>query len=205
MVSQDRWAHLPEPPAKPAETWWSTWRRAWAASAPGTVTASEEGHGLNKAVWTQRDFATMGWHDASIWAYEVHDTIAPDDQDARRVVFDIDYITRWVIPERRRDPFTFWVAPCTLIFTGVSELEIDVSPAAAPPYDVEDLYAVRGGWHLVGHDLGLDGDEGAGIDVRIAATGFTQIFRRPLVHLGSPVLDLAARGGYSYSEVPAPL
>lgn len=209
MVTQDRWAHLPEPPVEPAETWWSTWRRVWAASAQGTMAVPEQGHGLSRAVWTQRDFATMGWHDASIWAYEVQDAIPPDGQSAqpgaRRVVFDIDYTTRWVTPKRREDPFTFWVAPCTLVFTGVSELEIDLSAAATPPYDVEGIYAVEGGWHLLGHDLGFDDDEGPGIDVRIAATGFTQTFRQPPVHMESQVHDLAARGGYSYSEVPASL
>jgi hypothetical protein len=39
--------------------------------------------------------------------------------------------------------------------------------------------------------------------MNIAATGFTQTFRRIPVHVEGQSLDLAARGGYSYSDVPA--
>jgi hypothetical protein len=81
-------------------------------------------HGLSKFTWTTDDFAAMGWHDARIWAYTFHKSQAvdvtrevPTPQD--RLLLDLDYITRWVHPDEPGEPFSFWVAPATLVFTGV--------------------------------------------------------------------------------------
>ncbi|WP_456846797.1 hypothetical protein [Cellulomonas sp. P5_C6] len=181
-VSVDRWAHLPAPTDRASEH-------------------DEEvpEHGLSRAVWTERDFAQLGWHDATIWAFDVR-RADYSDLDARawptdRVVLDLDYITRWVQPSRGRQHFTFWVAPCTLVFAGVTELVLDVRPGRIEDLEITDIHAVDGGWHVEGH----------GIDMKIAATGFTQTFRRIPVHIEGQSLDLAARGGYSYSERPAPI
>lgn len=70
----------------------------------------------------------MGWHDATLWAFQVQhadpfdEDTNPDPQD--RAILDLDYITRWVDPEPGTRHFQFWVAPCTLVFLGVTELEL---------------------------------------------------------------------------------
>lgn len=179
-VSVDRWAHLPAPTNRPPER-------------------EEElpEHGLSRPVWTERDFARLGWHDATIWAFDVqradYSNLDTPTWPTDRVVLDLDYITRRVEPRRGRDPFTFWVAPCTLVFAGVTELVLDVRTLGIEDLEIAEIHAVNGGWHV----------EGYGFDMKVAATGFTQTFRRIPVHIEAQGLDLAARGGYSYSEVPA--
>ena len=69
------------------------------------MTHFSETYNLDKWVWTNDDFGVMGWHDSLIYAFKV-------DQD---LYFDIDYIFKWVQPNQDHW-FSFWVAPCTLIF-----------------------------------------------------------------------------------------
>lgn len=179
-VSADRWAHLP-------------------ATSDRTPERGDEvpEHGLSRPVWTERDFGQLGWHDATLWAFDVQRADYGDLDTpmcpADRVMLDLDYITRWVQPSRGGNSFTFWVAPCTLVFVGVTELVLEVRTGRAEHMEIADIHAVSGGWHVEGH----------GFDMKIAATGFTQTFRLIPVHIESQSLDLAARGGYSYSEVPA--
>ena len=86
----DRWAHLPESPI------------------PEHVLREHEDevlpHGLVRSVWTERDFQAMGWHDATLWAFQVEHA-APFDQDGNddlleRVFLDLDYITLGRSPAR---------------------------------------------------------------------------------------------------------
>lgn len=111
---RDRWAHLPEPPIPPDLL----------RDKPEDLPP----HGLARAVWSDEDFPTMGWHDATLWAFQVQhadpfdEDTNPDPQD--RAILDLDYITRWVDPEPGTRHFQFWVAPCTLVFLGVTELEL---------------------------------------------------------------------------------
>src|SRR5690348_9572503 len=51
---------------------------------------------LEKAVWTDGDFDTMGWHDASVHAIAFHEE-EHGAQDA--LLLDLDYIVRWLDPE----------------------------------------------------------------------------------------------------------
>lgn len=67
--------------------------------------SSSETYHLDKWVWTNDDFDEMGWHDSLIYAFKV-------DKD---LYFDLDYIFEWVEPQQGLW-FSFWIAPCTLIF-----------------------------------------------------------------------------------------
>lgn len=183
--AEDRWAHLRTPPVSEAL------RREHSGDVPE--------HGLVRPVWTEHDFAALGWHFASLWAFEVQHGECVDGESqpwpTDRVALDLDYITRWVAPQKPSKSFTCWVAPCTLVFSGVSELELNFRDAASGPRTISEIYPVRGGWHVAGAE---------GFDIKLAATGFRQTFRHRPVH-GYPRLELAARGGYSFSETPATL
>ena len=55
---------------------------------------------------------------------------------------------------------------------------------------------MKGGWHVEGHE---------DFDLKVAAAGFRQTFRKaPKLQPGQS-LGLMERGGYSYSETPAML
>lgn len=61
----------------------------------------------------------MGWHDSSI-----HSIGFP--QDEPELIFDIDYIFKWVLDEQSR-VYNFWVSPCTLTFFSVGNLKFELS------------------------------------------------------------------------------
>jgi len=195
-VVEDRWAHVDDAQPERARRQHKRW-----AELPDD--------GLERAVWTHEDFPDMGWHDACVWGFAVEHGEYPDPEDypedptvppaTDRLLLDLDYITRWVDPVRPSKYFTYWVAPCTLVFTGVTELDVDIDSLAVGPHELEDVYAVRGGWHVAGHATG----DGSGFDIRVAATGFRQTFRRRPVHTDAPLLTLTDRGGYSFAETPA--
>lgn len=69
-------------------------------------------HGLSKAVWADADFETMGWHDATVWAYSLQKADTDDVLDGRpwptgRLLLDLDYITRRVEPAEPGGSFSF--------------------------------------------------------------------------------------------------
>ena len=48
---------------------------------------------LEKTVWSEHDFETMGWHDATIWAMVA-------DTEKYEYAIDLDYIFKWVHPKK---------------------------------------------------------------------------------------------------------
>ncbi|NUR93975.1 MAG: hypothetical protein HOV67_01815, partial [Kribbellaceae bacterium] len=127
-----------------------------------------------KATWTDADFDEMGWHDCRVHALSVG--VRDDGFPWQRVLFDLDYITRWVPPED--GTFTFWIAPATLVFDEAWDVTADLAPAN----DLLDLDAVHRLaapddrpdplWHLEGHNF----------DLRLRAPGYTQYLRAEPVH-----------------------
>jgi hypothetical protein len=79
---------------------------------------------LEKAVWTDADFVTMGWHDATVHAIAFHE----DEQNAE-LLLDLDYIVRWIDPEPPAEHLTFLVAPATLVFENVWGLDGELGAA----------------------------------------------------------------------------
>lgn len=76
---------------------------------------------LKKWILTEDDFSKMKWHDCSIYAMAFQ-------KHAYKLMFDIDYIFKWVTPTDKENPYyKFWIAPTTLVFENVYDLEIDIS------------------------------------------------------------------------------
>jgi len=100
---------------------------------------------LEKSVWTDADFERMGWHDCPIHA------IAFDSDDikiennlilsAGSLVFDIDYIFKWIHPEKEDGCYSFWIAPCTLMFKNVDTVEINLNTGSmiVEEQDIEEI------------------------------------------------------------------
>jgi hypothetical protein len=74
---------------------------------------------LEKWVWTEADFDVMGWHDSQIHAM----AFFPEEFE---LAFDIDYIFQWVDPQPNETYFKFWVAPATLVFKNVFDVEFEI-------------------------------------------------------------------------------
>jgi hypothetical protein len=151
------------------------------------------GHGLEKSVWTDADFGRMGWHESHVRAI----ALLPDDEDdfAGRLLIDLDYIVRWAGGHSPGEAYTFWIAPATLVFHGVYELEgslqgTDGEVWALTREAVDDT---------LGYDRwALEADVG----LVFRAAGFRQIMRREPMHVHAQSLTPAERGGLSFSELP---
>ena len=84
---------------------------------------SNEHFRLEKSIWTDHDFDVMGWHDVHVHGIAFK-------PDAFELYFDIDYIFAWIDPEPPDKHYTFWVAPCTWVFSNVYDIEMDVGTSS---------------------------------------------------------------------------
>ncbi len=88
-----------------------------------------EKYEIEKNIWTEVDFEQMGWHDSHIYKIRL----------AEDLELDIDYILQWNKPEIEGLPFTFWVAPATLVFNKVKNIKFEFDTAFDIPFEIEDI------------------------------------------------------------------
>jgi len=156
---------------------------------------------LDKSVWTQEDYEQMGWHDCSIYGL----TFFPvDEVGTTHLVFDIDYIFKWVNPLKAGQPFSFWVSPCTLVFkdTFALTMNIDRRGGTTDMLEVADLYLVdkveqeANQWI---YEWKIDLQEGY---INFKSSGFNQIVRLKPIFTNGQSLTLDERNGISFSQTP---
>lgn len=159
----------------------------------------DSGHlesGLSKSVWTDVDFSEMGWHDATIHGL----CVQPTDGVLPRLLLDIDYIVRWVHPVPPATYFSFWMAPATLVFEDVWDLEGDLDfKGTTLDLEIDGLHRLVPDdgreahplWHIEGHAF----------DLKFRATSYRQYFRKAPALASRQVLSHAQRGGYTFAEV----
>jgi hypothetical protein len=146
-----------------------------------------------RRIWTEADFEQMGWHDCAVHAL----AFRPERFELR---LDLDYILRWIAPTEPGGPFTFRLAPATLVFHNVSEATVDLQPwtGALPTLDAltrADPQPTPNG-RLVTWSWELDGHEGA---IRLRATGYTQALRAAPRVAPEQRLTWEERGGPSFA------
>ncbi|MFI6407525.1 hypothetical protein [Streptomyces sp. NPDC050548] len=152
--------------------------------------------GLSKSVWSDADFPEMGWHDATVHGLSVQ----PTDDVLPRLLLDLDYIVRWVHPVPPATHFSFWVAPATLVFDDVWDLEGDLDfKGTAPDLEIDGVHRLVPDdgredlplWHIEGHAF----------DLRFRASGYRQYFRKAPTRASRQALPNAERGGCAFTEV----
>jgi hypothetical protein len=107
-------------------------RQAWNVGGKRILTQSANfkmTYELEKQIWTDKDFEQMGWHDCRIYKMHV----------SKNLELDIDYIFKWNEPELDGIPFTFWVAPATLIFKEIKNLTIELDTAFEDAVEIQDI------------------------------------------------------------------
>jgi hypothetical protein len=87
---------------------------------------------MNKLIWDESDFDKMSWHDNFIHAFTY-------DPDENLFLIDIDYITEWINPKEKGSHFSFVVAPSTLIFDGVYDLDVDIKVGNVSTFDILEI------------------------------------------------------------------
>jgi hypothetical protein len=86
-----------------------------------------------KRIWTDADFDQMGWHDNRIYKIRLTGDLE----------IDLDYILKWNEPDLEGLPFTFWVAPATLVFKKIEnfrfEFDIPFTESFFDCFDIESI------------------------------------------------------------------
>src|SRR5215831_20800336 len=147
---------------------------------------------LRKRMWTDQDFEKMTWHDVKIHAMALN----PYRKGKMffttgELVFDIDYILKWV--QTADKPYGFWVAPATLVFNNVTQVTMH-SFFPDPVWEIDDIQreevkpaSVRTWlWKI------WDGE------LSFRSTGFSQYIRKEPVLQDQQELSLRERGGISF-------
>jgi hypothetical protein len=153
----------------------------------------EQGYTLEKSVWTTEDFDVMGWHDSKVHAFGM-----PVDQF--ELCLDIDYILKWVDPVPPTKPFTFWVAPATLVFENVMDFKLEMD-TISPTFDIlslkrsDETLSPNGRLRLWRWEI-----DGVGGNIGFQSSGYTQYFRRRPLHIASQVLTYDERGGLTFDR-----
>lgn len=166
--------------------------------------SQEETFTLDKSTWTHDDLEVMGWHDANIYGLTFENS---ENNWSSDFLLDIDYIFQWVNPVPPSEYFSFWVAPCTLIFKQTFDLKIDFSTGGGvlDTMEIADLYLkskVEQEKNLFMYEWVIELQQGV---IRLKSYGYEQIVRQYPSHVQTQVLSLDERGGICFSRQPCSL
>ncbi len=148
---------------------------------------------LEKSIFSEKDFDTMGWHDNTIWSMLA-------DPDSFEYSFDIDYIFKWVNPKNDEDSFKFWVSPVTLVFENIHSVQIDIKSSQGNieilELLMEELQLTPNG-KFTEHNFRFECEEGF---ISLNATNFKMYVRQKPKLLERQCLTIDERCGISFSK-----
>ncbi|MEZ5016699.1 MAG: hypothetical protein R2800_06585 [Flavipsychrobacter sp.] len=161
-----------------------------------------EQYTLGKSIWKVEDYEDMSWQDANVYAM----SFVKDAEEALsgNLVLDIDYIFEWVDNDDTEEHYSFWVAPCTLVFSNVLnfKMSIDKTEYNLDLIDIADIHLLEktpveegGFWYSWQIEL-ADGE------ITFSSEDMYQVVRQQPIYTDSQVLTLEERGGVSFSVVP---
>ncbi|MEJ8844965.1 hypothetical protein WG954_21400 [Lacibacter sp. H375] len=137
---------------------------------------------LEKKVWTDADFEQMGWHDCNIYKIRL----------AKDLELDIDYILQWNNPELEGIPFTFWVAPATLVFTSTQNLTFEFDFGFEDVFEIEDIEREGNNqWTIITRQGNL----------QFTCNGYEQFIRQEPSFQFEQRISYIERNGYSLDRV----
>ena len=136
---------------------------------------------LEKNIWTESDFEKMGWHDSHIYKIGLREDLE----------LDIDYILQWNKPEIDGLPFTFWVAPSTLVFRLVRNLSFELDTAFNDTFEIEDIEKNETSNGTVWTIITRQGD------IEFTSDGYTQYIRQEPSFQFGQTISYAERYGWT--------
>lgn len=136
---------------------------------------------LEKLIWTDSDFEKMGWHNH---IYKIRLTADLE--------LDIDYIIKWNPPDIEGSPYTFWVAPATLVFKDIRNLNFDFTTGFESSFEIEDIEREnKNQWTIITRQG----------DIQFVSEGFEQFIRQKPSFQFGPQISYAERYSYSLDRV----
>lgn len=136
---------------------------------------------LEKDIWTDADFENMGWHDCRIYKIRL----------GLDLELDIDYIFKWNQPDLEGLPFTFWLAPATLVFRRPKQVTFDLDIAFE---DVGEIDSIERSVGDEGISWTIDTQKG---EIQLLSSGFEQFIRQKPTYQFGQTISYFDRYGYS--------
>jgi hypothetical protein len=159
---------------------------------------TKDTYNLEKSLWTHEDFESMGWHDSMIYSMCIEKNAGNWTGD---LIFDIDYIFKWVNPHKESESFSFWVAPCTLIFEEAFGLKInlDTTDYSIEGIEISDLELIKKESHdsVDRFHWNILLQQG---NIEFESKGFKQFVRKKPIHVSGQQLTSQERGGISFDK-----
>lgn len=165
------------------------------------MTDQKNNYELDKFIWTQDDFEQMCWHDSRIYGFVFENN---NENWASDLLFDIDYIFKWVNPVPPAKSYTFWVSPCTLIFKECFDLSISVqtngnSLDLLEITDICLISKIEQEKNKFLFDWSVDLQEGK---ITFKSYGFKQVVRELPIHTNQQILTFEERNNANFSRKP---
>ena len=139
-------------------------------------------HELEKNIWTDADFEKMGWHDNQIYKICLTEDLE----------LDIDYIFKWNNPDIEGLPFTFWIAPATLVFKKIKNLSFDFDTQFEDSFEIDVIERENSNQWTIITQHG---------DIQFISDGFEQFIRQAPSFQFGQTISYAERYGYSLDRV----
>jgi len=86
---------------------------------------------MQKSLLDDADFSNISFHDNLIHAM----TFGPDES---AFLIDIDYLAEWISPDKD-GYYSFVIAPSTLVFKDIYDLQIDVVVKSVHTFDIYEI------------------------------------------------------------------
>lgn len=126
----------------------------------------------------------MGWHDNNVYKIGLTEDLE----------LDIDYIFQWNKPELEGLPFTFWVAPATLVFRQIKNLCIELDTAFNNTFEIEDIKKTESDNGTTWTIITKQGD------IEFISEGYTQYIRQEPTFQFGQFISYAERGAWTLEK-----
>ena len=151
---------------------------------------------IEKKIWDNNNFEEMGWHDNKIYGLSF-------GVEEYEISFDIDYIFKWIAPEKNETNFKFQISPATLVFRNVYDLNISFSSVNII---IEEVYrdnptTPKNYMHIkepLEYDWTIKTTNG---DITFKSVGFIQYIRQEACILEENSIGLVRRKGISFEPI----
>lgn len=147
---------------------------------------------LDKHLWTDADFDIMSWHDCPIHALSF--------TKENELMLDIDYIFKWNLMKNKKH-YQFWIAPCTLIFENVYDIEFESGHTTLiiDSISKENPKVPKNADHI-GKDTEYDWFIETTVgEIDFTSVGYKQYVRQAPMLLRTQEIDIQNRGGLSFA------
>ena len=147
---------------------------------------------MGNRILTIKNFENISWHDCKIFGLAF-------DELKYKLYFDIDFISEWVMPENNKKYYKLRIAPATLVFNNVWDINFEIDTNLS--LDIDNVvkrnpHASKNKPMEVEYDWSIELLQG---EITFKSIGFKLYLRNEPQILSLKDRSLIKRGGVSFS------